>query len=46
MKIYKSELGMYTFLRIERKFKALATCKGATSESEYVERFILLKEII
>ena len=46
MQIFKSEIAEHPFPRNERNIKALATFRGATCGCEYVESFILLKEII
>lgn len=46
MKIFKSEMSEHPFPRSERNIKALATLRGATSDCNYAEGFVLLKEII
>jgi N-acetylglucosamine malate deacetylase 1 len=46
MKIYKSEIGKYSFPRSARNIKALASFRGSTSGSKFAESFILLKEIL
>ena len=46
MKIYKSEVGEHPFPRSEKNIKALAVNRGAMSNCEYAESFVLLKEII
>jgi hypothetical protein len=45
MNIFKSEIAPHPFPRSERNIRALATLRGATAGCEYVESFILLKEI-
>ena len=45
MKIYKGEMGIHPFPRSERNIKALATFRGASSNCNYAESFMLLKEI-
>ncbi len=45
MKVYKSEIGDHPFPRSERNIKALATFRGASSNCNYAESFMLLKEI-
>lgn len=46
MNVYKSELGEHPFPRSIRNIEALGTFRGATSNCEYAESFVLLKEII
>ena len=45
MKIYESEMDIHPFPRSERNIRALATYRGATSNCNYAESFMLLKEI-
>lgn len=45
MMVYESEVGQHPFPRSIRNIKALATVRGATSNSEYAESFMLLKSI-
>ena len=45
MKVYKSEIGDHPFPRSERNIKALATFRWASSNCNYAESFMLLKEI-
>lgn len=45
MKVFESEIGDHPFPRSERNIKALATYRGASSNCNYAESFILLKEI-
>ena len=45
MKVFESEIGEHPFPRSERNIKALATFRGASSNCNYAESFILLKEI-
>jgi len=45
MKLFESEIDEHPFPRSERNLRALATLRGATSNCEYAESFILLKEI-
>jgi N-acetylglucosamine malate deacetylase 1 len=45
MNTYKSEMGEHPFPRSERNIRALATFRGATSNFDYAESFMLLKEI-
>ncbi|MDO8804532.1 MAG: PIG-L deacetylase family protein [Elusimicrobiota bacterium] len=45
MRIYRSELSSHPFPRSERNIEALATLRGASSNCEYAEAFMLLKEI-
>ncbi len=42
---YESEMGRYSFPRSEENIRALAAYRGATSDCDYVESFVLLKEI-
>lgn len=46
MKVFESEIGEHPFPRSERNMKALATYRGATSNCEYAESFMLLKTIL
>ena len=46
MKIFKSEILEHPFPRSERNLRALGTLRGATSNCEYAESFVLLKEIL
>ena len=46
MKIYDSEMKEHPFPRSEKNIKALATFRGATSNCNYAESFMLLKEIL
>ena len=46
MNIYESEIGKHPFPRCERNMRALATYRGATSNCNYAESFILIKEIM
>ena len=46
MKIYESEMAEHPFPRSERNIIALATYRGATSNCNYAESFILVKEIL
>jgi LmbE family N-acetylglucosaminyl deacetylase len=46
MNVYKSEMSEHPFPRSERNIRALATFRGATSNCNYAESFMLLKEII
>jgi LmbE family N-acetylglucosaminyl deacetylase len=46
MKIYESEIGEHPFPRSERGIRALATYRGGTSNCDYAESFVLLKEIV
>ena len=45
MKVFESEIGEHPFPRSERNIRALATFRGASSNCNYAESFILLKEI-
>ena len=45
MNIFKSEIAEHPFPRSEKNIKALATFRGATSNCDYAESFMLLKEI-
>jgi len=45
MKIFESEIGDHPFPRSEKNIKALATFRGASSNCQYAESFMLLKEI-
>jgi LmbE family N-acetylglucosaminyl deacetylase len=45
MKIYESEIGEHPFPRSERNIRALGTYRGATSDCDYAESFMLLKEV-
>ncbi len=45
MKIYESEMDIHPFPRSERNIRALATYRGAASNCNYAESFMLLKEI-
>ena len=45
MKVFESEIGEHPFPRSETNIKALATFRGASSNCNYAESFILLKEI-
>jgi len=45
MKIYESEMDIHSFPRSERNIRALATYRGAASNCNYAESFMLLKEI-
>ena len=45
MKVFESEMGDHPFPRSERNIKALATYRGASSNCNYAESFMLLKEI-
>jgi LmbE family N-acetylglucosaminyl deacetylase len=45
MNIYKSEIGSHPFPRSEINIRALATFRGATSNCNYAESFMLIKEI-
>ena len=45
MKVFESEIGDHPFPRSERNIKALATYRGASSNCNYAESFMLLKEI-
>lgn len=45
MKVFESEIGVHPFPRSERNIKALATYRGAISNCNYAESFMLLKEI-
>ena len=46
MSVYTSEIGQHPFPRSFKNIEALATFRGATSNNEYAEAFVLLKEII
>tara|TARA_B100000795_G_scaffold270020_1_gene261930 strand:- start:3176 stop:3592 length:417 start_codon:yes stop_codon:yes gene_type:complete len=46
MKVYKSEMGSHPFPRSEKNVRALGTFRGATSNCDYAESFMLLKEIL
>jgi len=46
MRVYKSELGVHPFPRSEKNVRALATYRGAASNCDYAESFMLLKEIV
>jgi N-acetylglucosamine malate deacetylase 1 len=46
MKVYESEIAEHPFPRSERNIRALATYRGATSNCDYAESFILIKEIL
>lgn len=45
MKVFESEIGDHPFPRSDRNIKALATYRGAISNCNYAESFMLLKEI-
>jgi len=45
MQLYAGELGEHPFPRSEQGIKALATLRGAACGCEYVEAFMLLKEL-
>ena len=45
MKVFESEIGDHPFPRSVRNIKALATFRGASSNCNYAESFMLLKEI-
>ena len=45
MKVFESEIGDHPFPRSERNIKALATYRGASSNCNYAESFMLLKKI-
>ena len=45
MKVFESEIEEHPFPRSERNIKALATFRGASSNCNYAESFMLLKEI-
>jgi N-acetylglucosamine malate deacetylase 1 len=45
MSVYKSEMSEHPFPRSERNIRALATFRGATSNCNYAESFMLIKEI-
>ena len=45
MKVFESEIGDHPFPRSEINIKALATYRGASSNCNYAESFMLLKEI-
>ena len=45
MKVFESEIGDHPFPRSDRNIKALATYRGASSNCNYAESFMLLKEI-
>ena len=46
MNMFESEIGNHPFPRSERNIRALATYRGATSNCDYAESFMLLKEIL
>lgn len=46
MKIYKSEIRKHPFPRSEKNIRALATFRGSTSNCNFAESFVLLKQII
>lgn len=45
MQVYESEMANHPFPRSERNLRALGTFRGASSNCEYAESFMLLKEI-
>ena len=45
MRIFQSEIGDHPFPRSEKNIKAIATYRGASSNCNYAESFMLLKEI-
>ena len=45
MKVFESEIKDHPFPRSEKNIRALATYRGATSNCNYAESFMLLKEI-
>ena len=45
MKVFESEIGDHPFPRSERNIKALATYRGASSNCNFAESFMLLKQI-
>jgi N-acetylglucosamine malate deacetylase 1 len=45
MKVFESEIEDHPFPRSEKNIRALATYRGATSNCNYAESFMLLKEI-
>lgn len=45
MKIFQSEMGEHPFPRSEKNIKALAILRGAMSNCQYAESFVLLKSI-
>lgn len=46
MKVYKSEINNHPFPRSEKNIRALASYRGSTSNCNFAESFILLKQII
>jgi LmbE family N-acetylglucosaminyl deacetylase len=46
MKVYKSEINKHPFPRSEKNIRALASYRGSTSNCNFAESFILLKQII
>ena len=45
MKVYGSEIGEHPFPRSVRAIESLGVFRGATSNCEYAESFMLLKEL-